>query len=86
MLLIFLAGCNEELTDKSNLREQLLNLRPEDQVKWNERYGDNLESQQTANIVLAIQVINRQGEVIKQIDKRLTVLEKVSDPNGAPNK
>lgn len=48
-------------------------------TEWIEQYGDGLESQQTANIVLAIQVINRQGEAIKELDERLKALE---DPNG----
>jgi len=73
ILLSVLCGCQEDL-QVSNAQEQLVKP-PSD---WIEKYGDNLESQQTANIVLAIQVINRQGKAIKQLDKRLDVLE---DPN-----
>lgn len=66
-------GCQEQLAESP---QELLVKPP---VEWIEKYGDGLESQQTANIVLAIQVINRQGEAIKQLDKRLEALE---DPNG----
>lgn len=79
MLLCILVGCQEEQT--SDLSEQLLTLRPEDQAKWNEKYGDGFESQQTANLVLAIQTINRQGQAIQELDKRLVKLEKIADPN-----
>ncbi len=75
-LAFVVCGCNEELTNSP--QEQLI----KSPVDWIEKYGDGLESQQTANIVLAIQVINRQGEAIKQLDRRLAVLEKVADPNG----
>ena len=72
-LAIIVCGCNEQLP---NSPQELLVKPPAD---WIEKYGDGLESQQTANIVLAIQVINNQGKAIKQLDKRLKVLE---DPNG----
>lgn len=71
-MLFILAGCNERLADP---REMLIKS-PAD---WILKYGDNEESRQTANIVLAIQVINRQAEAIKDLDGRLAVLE---DPNN----
>lgn len=74
LMLCFLAGCNENLADSP--RDQLIKSPSE----WIEKYGDDRESQMTANIVLAIQVINRQGEAIKALDKRLAVLE-LEDPN-----
>ncbi len=78
VILVFVAlGCEEQL---ANNPQELLIKSPAD---WIEKYGDSFESQQTANIVLSIQVINRQGEAIKQLDKRLIELEKVADPNGA---
>lgn len=80
LVLCFLFGCQEEqITNKSNLQEQLI----KSPVDWIEKYGNSMESQQTANIVLAIQVINRQGEALNQLNERLAVLEKVTDPNGA---
>lgn len=78
LLLCFLVGCQEQLVSKSGLQKQLVKS-PAD---WIEKYGDSLESQQTANIALAIQVINRQGNAIKQLDSRLVKLEGVADPNG----
>lgn len=76
LLTLLLFGCQEELT--SDYQEQLI----KSPVDWIEKYGDSMESQQTANIVLAIQVINRQGEALKQLNERLAVLEKIADPNG----
>ena len=90
LLLCFLAaaGCQEELVAQSdsallftsNPRELLV----KSPVNWVEKYGDDSESQRIANIVLLIQVLNRQGAAIEQLDKRLIVLEKLSniaDPN-----
>ena len=77
LIALLFAGCEESLI-KPDLRNELLNLLPEEQAKWNRMYGDSLDSKQTSNIALAIQVINRQGKAIKQLDKRLDVLE---DPN-----
>ena len=68
-----------EPNEPKEISFQELLIRPP--VEWIEQYGDGLESQQTANIVLAIQVINRQGEAIKELDRRLVALEKI-DPNG----
>ncbi len=65
---------SEEIT--VSFQEQLIKS-PAD---WIERYGDGLESQQTANIVIAIQVINKQGEAIKQLDKRLAAIEVPKEP------
>lgn len=73
VLFVFVGfGCQEQLAESP----QGLLVKPP--TEWIEKYGDGLESQQTANIVLAIQVINHQGEAIKQLDKRLEALE---DPN-----
>lgn len=79
IITLLLSGCQEQQVINKSPREQLVKS-PAD---WIEKYGDGLESQQTANIVLAIQVINRQGEAIKQLNERLVVLEAgdVIDPN-----
>lgn len=80
LILCFLAvGCEEQLA-KPDLRDMLMNLQPQEQAKWNARFGDSLDSKQTSNIALAIQVINNQGEAIKQLDERLAVVE---DPNNS---
>lgn len=73
-LLFILAGCNERFADP---REMLIKS-PAD---WIIKYGDDFESQQTANIALAISVINRQAEAIKELDRRLIEMEKITDPN-----
>ena len=77
ILLCILAGCQPNISKSP--REQLIKT-PAD---WIVRYGDSMESQQTANIVLAIQVIDRQGKAIKELHNRLVVLEKIIDPNEA---
>lgn len=77
LIALLFTGCEEQLA-KPDLRNELISLQPEEQAKWNRMYGDSLDSKQTSNIALAIQVINRQGKAIKQLDKRLDVLE---DPN-----
>ena len=76
VLSFVICGCQE--VARRDLREQLVNLLPDDQAKWNEKYGDSLKSQLTANILLVIQVLNKQGEAMKQLDSRLVKLE---DPN-----
>ncbi|KKM81439.1 hypothetical protein LCGC14_1329780 [marine sediment metagenome] len=76
VLSFVICGCQE--VSKPDLRRQLMTLRPDDQAKWNEKYGDSLKSQLTANILLVIQVLNKQGEAMKQLDSRLVKLE---DPN-----
>ncbi len=78
-LALLICGCQEQFT-KPDLRGELFNLRSQDQTKWNEKYGDSLDSKQTSNIALITQVINKQGEAMKQLDSRLAVLE---DPNTA---
>ena len=60
LLVVFLVGCEEQLT-KPDIRQELIRT----PKNWVSIYGDGFESQQTANIALAIQVINRQGEAIK---------------------
>ncbi len=72
-LLIF--GCSESLTN-SDMRQELVPV-PDN---WAALYGDDFESQQTANIALTIQTINKQAKVIQQLDSRLVVLE---DPNNS---
>ncbi len=72
LMLCVLCGCNEEL--RTDFQAELI----KSPANWLEKYGDSFESQQTANIALAIQVINRQGEAIKQLDDRLIAVE---DPN-----
>lgn len=70
LILCFLIGCEEQLA-KPDLQELL--MKPP--VEWVNKYGDGFESQQIANLVLAVQVINNQGEAIKQLNSRLIVLE-----------
>ncbi len=77
-LTLLICGCQQPTAKKPDLRGELFNLQPQDQAKWNEKYGDNLDSKQTSNIVLIIQVLNKQGEAMKQLDSRLVKLE---DPN-----
>ena len=69
VIALMACGCQEQLADKPDLRRELLVRLP---VEWVNRYGDDLESRQTANIVRAIQVINNQAQAIKQLDERLT--------------
>lgn len=88
IILVAISGCQEgqqtisESLIRSNPQEQLVKSPPD----WIEKYGDDLESQQTANIVLAIQVINRQGEAIKQLNERLVILEAGDVIDFDPNK
>ncbi len=73
-LALLICGCQEQLV-KPDLRSELFNLQPQGQAKWNEKYSDSLDSKQTCNIAVIVQVINKQGEAMKQLDRRLIELE-----------
>lgn len=82
LLSLVVVGCNEQQVEQKvtgNPQELLVKL----SADWIEKYGDSLESQLTANTILIIQVINRQGEAIKQLNERLIALEEFNtiDPN-----
>ena len=83
---LLFSGCEEELAQKPDLRNELPQLSEITQnTNWIAKYGDGFESHQTANIALALHIINNQGEAIKQLNERLVKLE---DPNllTDPNK
>jgi hypothetical protein len=82
LLLCFLVGCEEQLAQKPDLQNEMISVEKLS-ADWLDKYGDDFESRQTANIVVAIQLINRQGTVIKKLNERLDVLE---DPNNLYDK
>ena len=75
---LLFSGCEEELAQKPDLRNELMTLQPDDQALWDAKYGDSLDSKQVANILLLVFTLNNQGKAIKQLDERLVKLE---DPN-----
>lgn len=81
LILCFLAGCEEQLANPPDFQREFIKLPANSD--WVVKYGDSFESQQAGNIVLAVQIINNQGEAIKQLDSRLAALEEATiiDPN-----
>ncbi len=76
LLLLFVIGCGT--IQKSSSQELLPKPNADVWTVWVEKYGDGIDSHQSAVALLSIEVINRQAKAIKQLDSRLTVLE---DPN-----
>lgn len=75
---VLFSGCEEQLAkrpDLPDLRNELINLQPQDQVIWEAKYGDSLDSKQVVNILLVIQTINNQAKVLQQLNDRLVKLE-----------
>jgi hypothetical protein len=72
VLLLF--GCETQRNNKDNLKNQLVVPNGWEQSDWVTKYGDGLESLQTANIVMAIQAINNQAI-------ELTKESSMTDPN-----
>ncbi len=78
LIALLFTGCEEQFA-KPDIRRELVKA----PGNWVSIYGDDLESQQTANIALIIQVVNKQAETIKQLDIRLDDLEeKITDSNN----
>lgn len=86
VLALAVCGCNEaQQIVKPDLRNELFNLSAKDQALWNEKYGDGLDSKQTANSAMMTFTINNQGKAIKELNARLTGLNariaELEDPN-----
>lgn len=52
---------------------------------WSEKYGSDLESAQTYNIVLAINAINFQAKIIGELKEKIATLEGGKELTVDPN-